>query len=176
MPQAAEEMSNLGKPHRASPSPTPWAQSWISTAAQTPSPGNFLSSLTSTEKCRFFHQGLLPPPPWRPKQQPARAQGLCRHNGQLSKTPGEGNQGRLPSSGGEEASAAPPVLLPNKHGSWHCPGSFLEDNTLLLFRQACPPDPLYPCILGGLGLEHPRPLTRTSSPLACTSFRRSEMT
>ena len=44
MPQATEETSNLDKHHRASPSPTPWAQSWISTAPQTPSPGNFLSS------------------------------------------------------------------------------------------------------------------------------------
>lgn len=44
MPQATEETSNSDKPHRASPSPTPWAQSWIRTAPQTPSPRNFLSS------------------------------------------------------------------------------------------------------------------------------------
>ena len=48
-------------------------------------------------------------------------------------------EGHLASGHGEEASAALQSCLPIKHRSWHCPGSFLEDNTLLLFPPSMPP-------------------------------------
>lgn len=69
MLQATEETSNLGKTHRVSPSPTPRAQSWNSTAPQTPSPGNFVSS-DRHRSAGSLHQGLPPPPPPTPAPSP----------------------------------------------------------------------------------------------------------
>lgn len=148
-------------PARASPSPTPWAQSWISTAAQTPSPGNFLSS-SKHRNAGFSPSGPSASPPWRPKQQPARAQGLCRHNGQLSKTPGEGNQGRLPSFGGRKP--LPLVLSPLTNMEVGTALGVSEDNTLLLFPPSMPPRSALP-ILGGLGLRNILGLSPEPHPL-----------
>ena len=169
MLQATEETSNLGKTYSVSPSPTPWAQSWNSTAPQTPSPGNFASS-DRHRSAGSLHQGLPPPPPpypcprpWRPEQHPARAQGPCRQNGHLGKTPGRAiREGRL--AGRRPLQHPSPVSLPNL--GLALPWEFSRGQHFVTLPSKHVPQILStPCALGGLGLRNIPGLSSEPHPL-----------